>query len=67
MLGEKERWSLEVAGAGGHDLITIMPVLERRGVAVSPVGLPLMLNCGGAVLSCQLGEGGCVCSFWKEG
>lgn len=32
-------WRLCVRGGGGHDLLTVSPVLELGGVAAAPVGL----------------------------
>lgn len=45
-----------MAGGGGHDLITLTPVLECNGVAVAAVGLVNMLNAGGAVRGLELQE-----------
>lgn len=32
-------WRLCVRGGGGHDLLTLSPVLELGGVAAAPIGL----------------------------
>ena len=51
-----DSWRLTVRGGGGHDLLTISPVLESadRQVAVAPIGLVTLMNSGGAVLSAEL-------------
>lgn len=54
-MGREEWVSVEVAGGGGCDILAVSPVLEAVGVRVAPIGLPAMLNCGGAVLSCRPG------------
>jgi hypothetical protein len=38
-------------------VVTLAPVMELRGVAFAAVGLPHMLNAGGAVLRCTLACG----------
>lgn len=49
-------WEAVLAGGGGYDLFTISPVIrtQHSGVAVAPIGLINMLNCGGAVRSLEL-------------
>ena len=53
---EDDSWQLSVRGGGGHDLLTVSPLLESGacGVAVAPIGLVSMMNAGGAVLSAEL-------------
>lgn len=74
--GRNDFWRLTVRGGGGHDLLTISPVLQSRafkrggssrscdataGVAVAPIGLVNMMNAGGAVLAAEfVGE-----DLWK--
>lgn len=48
---------MAVAGGGGHDLITVSPVLEAAGgLRVAPVRLVNMLNAGGAILEAAFQE-----------
>jgi hypothetical protein len=63
-----DSWSLSVRGGGGHDLLTVSPVLELGGGSdgeraacggsrpqgVAPIGLVNMMNGGGAVLAAEL-------------
>ena len=55
-----ESWRLAVRGGGGHDLLTLSPVLQAADstggscVAAAPIGLVNLLNCGGAVLAAEL-------------
>jgi len=43
--------------AGCAAVVTLAPVMELHGVAFAAVGLPHMLNAGGAVLRCTLARG----------
>jgi hypothetical protein len=67
VLGPRESWALQVAGSGGHDIVTITPVARCSEVEVAPVGLINMLNAGGSVREFRLyeerGAGGCA-AFW---
>eukprot|EP00887_Chlorella_sp_A99_P001414 scaffold8.g1414.t1 len=56
LLRRDDAFSLALAGAGGHDFLTLSPLLERGGCAVAPLGLANMLNAGGAVLAASLEE-----------
>lgn len=68
MLGASERWQVEVAGGGGHDLLTLAPIERCGGVGVAAVGLGNMLNCGGAVREFWLEEtGGPGCQGVRQG
>ncbi|PRW56188.1 raffinose synthase [Chlorella sorokiniana] len=57
---EGKGWRRSVRGGGGHDLLTISPVLESEacGAAAAPIGLCNMLNAGGAVLEAEMAEEG---------
>ena len=57
LLAPGERLELEVAGGGGSDVVCLSPVASAGGVAFAPLGLPAMLNAGGAVLGCALAGG----------
>lgn len=52
----EEQMSIQLEGGGDSDIITVSPVLEHAGVRFAPIGLPHMLNTGGAVVSCKAGE-----------
>lgn len=58
MAARDDSWALSVPGGGGHDLLTVSPVLEAclagSQMGVAPIGLINMLNAGGAVLKAQL-------------
>lgn len=62
-------WRLSVRGSGGHDLLTLSPVLALGGsepaahgsgrpLEVAPIGLVNMMNAGGAVLAAELAQAG---------
>lgn len=67
LLAGDQPWELDLPGGGGHDLITLSPLLEAcisvtggsgsgsKRLALAPIGLVNMLNAGGAVLACTLG------------
>lgn len=72
MLAAGDSWRLSVRGGGGHDLLTLSPLLEspssgvgggvegggaEEGVAVAPIGLTNLMNSGGAVLGAELAGG----------
>lgn len=57
LLGEGEGLQVAVAGGGGSDVVTLSPVRSAGGVNFAPIGLPGMLNAGGAVLACSLAGG----------
>ena len=56
LAAQDDSWQLRVRGGGGHDLLTVSPLLESAacGLAVAPIGLVNMMNAGGAVLSAEL-------------
>ena len=56
LAAQDDSWQLRVRGGGGHDLLTVSPLLESAacGVAVAPIGLTNMMNAGGAVLRAEL-------------
>ncbi len=58
MLGAKEGWVIEVAGGGGHDLVTLAPIIQCGEAEAAALGLVNMMNAGGAVREFALQEEG---------
>ncbi len=54
-MGREERVPVMLESRGGWDVLTVSPVEEQAGVRVAPLGLPHMLNTGGAVLGFRPG------------
>lgn len=61
-------WRISARGGGGHDLLTVSPLLESAasGATVAALGLVNMLNVGGAVLAAEL-AGKHVRAGWERG
>ncbi|PSC71477.1 raffinose synthase [Micractinium conductrix] len=57
LLAPGEAVEVHVAGGGGSDIVTLCPVARAGDMHFAPIGLPGMLNSGGAVMSCSF-EGG---------
>ncbi|GAB4819326.1 hypothetical protein N2152v2_006372 [Parachlorella kessleri] len=56
LVGREERVPVMLESRGGWDVLTVSPVEEQAGVRVAPLGLPHMLNTGGAVLGFRPGS-----------
>ena len=61
LVGREDRIPVLLESGGGWDVLTVSPVEEQAGVRVAPLGLPHMLNTGGAVLGFKPGVWARVC------